>query len=493
MIFDSTNPTTGNEDIGSPNQQFGGEGVGTGGEDISGNEGVNSMYLNKVLVISEDGNSRVPKSKSSYETTGEIIFTFDCPSVLNEIHLLDADEPGIIIVTYDSKNNVISSVTVPNLGQNNFQIIEINERSVKKFKVVFTRKCAIAKLLYKICCHQEEENICLEDVCIDFDNFEAGETELTFNDFTISVETEDQQNHKLMIFDSENPTGNDFDLGTPNETFSNGPGIGLGGKIGQYGANSKPLGKVMIISEDNNSNDPDDYTGSSTMTFNFDCAIIFDYVDILDVDEGCGDLSLLDKNDNILKTLCIMNYGDNSYQRIKFIVNNVWKIEVNLPGSGAIAELCYSRCKKPIIPTQLGAISLGRNWLFGNSQSGGAGNVGLEISLSSFSPSLVIKFMRDFSMTEDKIKSIAFLVYSNKEINIRMVLYGCNHGGSATNINHGANSITVKETLLGECPQLIKYVFPQPVLLTKDCIEVFFENISDGTVSVGIWQLIVEN
>jgi hypothetical protein len=31
------------------------------------------------------------------------------------------------------------------------------------------------------------------------------------------------------------------------------------------------------------------------------------------------------------------------------------------------------------------------------------------------------------------------------------------------------------------------------VLLTKDCIEVFFENISDGTVSVGIWQLIVEN
>lgn len=67
-----------------------------------------------------------------------------------------------------------------------------------------------------------------------------------------------------MVFDSSNPSGGDWDLGTPNQNFETspgvkGPGIGSGGASGVY-QNDVPLGNVLIVSEDNDSLDPDDST-----------------------------------------------------------------------------------------------------------------------------------------------------------------------------------------------------------------------------------------
>lgn len=52
-----------------------------------------------------------------------------------------------------------------------------------------------------------------------------------------------------IIFDSSNPTGGDTDLGTPNETFG-GPGIGVGGEMGQPFENGQALFNILIIAED---------------------------------------------------------------------------------------------------------------------------------------------------------------------------------------------------------------------------------------------------
>ncbi len=59
-----------------------------------------------------------------------------------------------------------------------------------------------------------------------------------------------------VIFDSSDPTGNDFDLGTPNGDFD-GPGEGRGGALGAPFENALPLGNVLIVAENMVDNDMD--------------------------------------------------------------------------------------------------------------------------------------------------------------------------------------------------------------------------------------------
>ena len=88
-----------------------------------------------------------------------------------------------------------------------------------------------------------------------------------------------------MIFDSSNPTGEDPDLGTPNEDFG-GPGVGVAGKQGSPVENKFPRGNVVIISEDDNSSDPDDHVWGGTLLFTFDVPVDLKEVGLLDNEEG---------------------------------------------------------------------------------------------------------------------------------------------------------------------------------------------------------------
>ncbi len=84
---------------------------------------------------------------------------------------------------------------------------------------------------------------------------------------TFSVTNTGDGPNSLIIFDSSNPTGEDWDLGTPNQDFG-GPGIGYGGKEEQPGENFKSYGHLLIVAEniiDNNQDglvdNPDDEEG----------------------------------------------------------------------------------------------------------------------------------------------------------------------------------------------------------------------------------------
>jgi len=148
--------------------------------------------------------------------------------------------------------------------------------------------------------------------------------------------------NKAMIFDTANPTGGDPDLGAPHKDF-NGPGDGNGGKRGAPGQNDQALGKILIIAEDNDSNDPDDEADGGQIIFTFAEPREVDGVSILDIDSYEADsvIKAYDSNNNLLKTAQILGLGNNSYQLVSIDTDNVSRLEVHFTGSGSIPEISF--------------------------------------------------------------------------------------------------------------------------------------------------------
>ena len=162
--------------------------------------------------------------------------------------------------------------------------------------------------------------------------------------FGIHITTNDPTNHPAMIFDSAQPTGYDWDLGSPNEDFG-GPGRGTGGEEGQPGENRWTLGNVLIISEDRDQDDPDDHYAGGTFIFSFEEPTWVHEVKLLDIDanETTGKIVAYDQRDNKIGTFSMQPYGNNSVQIVPVNLENVVRLEIHLQSSGAVAALsfCY--------------------------------------------------------------------------------------------------------------------------------------------------------
>ena len=158
----------------------------------------------------------------------------------------------------------------------------------------------------------------------------------------IHVTTNDPVHHPAMIFDSAHPTGGDIDLGTPNQDFG-GPGIGVGGRAGQPGENKLSLGKILIISEDANSANPDDNAGGGTLIFTFDQPVNVYQVQILDIDEGTpATLTAFDAGNHVIGAVGMANsLGDNSFQTVTLGASGVRRLEIHFPGSGAVGGIVF--------------------------------------------------------------------------------------------------------------------------------------------------------
>ena len=192
---------------------------------------------------------------------------------------------------------------------------------------------------------------------IDFDSLAEG-TIVDSQYAGVTVSSSDTA-HLPMIFDSSAPSGGDNDLGTPHGHFG-GPGVGFGGGSGQQGENSVGLGHVLIISEDNDSSDPDDNAQGGTLYFRFDAAATLHSIGILDfdTDEIGGTIRLFDDliGGTELVSFNIGNLGNNSVQSIDLLgTTGVQRVEVMFPSSGAITDLTYSVAS----PTTLALLPMG--------------------------------------------------------------------------------------------------------------------------------------
>jgi Tol biopolymer transport system component len=170
--------------------------------------------------------------------------------------------------------------------------------------------------------------------------------------FGIHITTDDPSSHPAMIFDSAQPTGYDWDLGSPNEDFG-GPGRGTGGEEGQPGENRWPLGNVLIISEDGDQEDPDDHYAGGTFIFTFEKPSMIHEVQLLDIDanETTGKIVAYDQRENKLGTFSMQQLGNNSVQIVPINLENVSRLEIHLQSSGAVAAISFcDETPKPATP-----------------------------------------------------------------------------------------------------------------------------------------------
>ena len=133
MVFDSSNPSGGDHDLGTPNNGFGGPGVGSGGQ--PNGAGPNDVPLGNVLIISEDGDGSDPDDEAH---GGTLTFDFDSPVSINYLDLLDidSDESGGSVVTLTTSSGT-QTISIPAIGNNSVQRIAIDVDDVELMKVDF--------------------------------------------------------------------------------------------------------------------------------------------------------------------------------------------------------------------------------------------------------------------------------------------------------------------------------------------------------------------
>ncbi len=171
---------------------------------------------------------------------------------------------------------------------------------------------------------------------IDFNDLPAG-TIVSDQYPGVTISTNNPYHEPAMIFDTGNPTGNDYDLGTPNQAYG-GPGMGTG-----FG-NTEFQGNALIVSKDRNI--PNETEGK--LIFEFDCPVIIRNIDFLDMECDYNTVKLYDADYNLIEEIDLPDYGENSFHTEEINVGGVSKMVVNFPcAGGAITNLKYCKDNTP--------------------------------------------------------------------------------------------------------------------------------------------------
>ncbi|MEM7351343.1 MAG: SdrD B-like domain-containing protein [Acidobacteriota bacterium] len=165
MIFDSANPTGGDDDLGTPNETATppGPGVGSGGE--AGQPGQNLVALGNVLILSEDGDVTDPDDNAG---GGTLIFDFANEVRIDRVAILDIDEGmGGTVTAFDGGGAVIGAASMSSsLGNNSVQTVSLGVAGARRLEVFFPGSGAVSGIVF---CVDEAECI-PKKVLDDFDS-----------------------------------------------------------------------------------------------------------------------------------------------------------------------------------------------------------------------------------------------------------------------------------------------------------------------------------
>ncbi|PJI86372.1 cadherin domain-containing protein [Yoonia maricola] len=261
--------------------------------------------------------------------TGEISTTFGGEAGIYDLSLFVQDESdGQSEITIKVNGEEVAKVTLDadtdGGGNNNgrFSEITLSDVTLNPGDVVAIQATGDGGEFVRI----DKIELCQNGtVCpdgftlLDFEGFDAGTVvDNQFAGVTITAQRDrnNTDENDAMLFDSANPTGGDNDLAYDNQ------------------------GNLLIVSEDNDSSDPDDAVGG-VITFDFDAPSDLHDIKIFDIEEPGGTITLTFASGEV-RVIDIPAAGDNSEQTIALDAADVTQMEIALVGSGAIDDLCWA-------------------------------------------------------------------------------------------------------------------------------------------------------
>ncbi|MBD3236258.1 MAG: hypothetical protein GF330_06125 [Candidatus Eisenbacteria bacterium] len=127
IVFDSSAPTGGDYDLGTPNEDFGGPGIGSGGR--AGQPGENGTAQGNLLIIAEeihdgDGDGLVddPDDEGG---GGQIRFAFYEPVELHALGLVDIDDRSSAMVELYLDDQLLAAIPASSLGNNSYETLDL--------------------------------------------------------------------------------------------------------------------------------------------------------------------------------------------------------------------------------------------------------------------------------------------------------------------------------------------------------------------------------
>lgn len=151
VIFDSSNPTGGDSDLGSPNVTFGGPGFGAGG--AMGAPYANSTALGKILIVDEHlvvgGNGLVvdPDDAAVLGQTLDFDFAALGTVTLRTCTYIDIEttRPDGQVEMFDASNQLLASVSLTPVGDNGVNTLSLGDvAGVDHMRVTLNGSGAIA-------------------------------------------------------------------------------------------------------------------------------------------------------------------------------------------------------------------------------------------------------------------------------------------------------------------------------------------------------------
>lgn len=322
-VFDSTAPNLNDPDLVTP-------GYGPG----------NTVALGNLIIIPEndvDADNDGLIDEPDDEALGGIIrFDFADPYRICSATFVDIDDVAPSEMRfYIGAALTLETIPIPFQGDNGVQTLLFDKLDVRRFEVVLGGSGAIGRLGMIPC-----------PMLVDLDETPFGKplgllagSWITNQFASVGMTMVDVMNahvghpDKAILFDSANPTGDDFDLETP--------GYGVN--------NTEALGMVLIIAENdvdaNNDglvDDPDDEHDGGQFRFVFSETVTFFSALVLDVDGVERDVfTFYDVNNLALAVVEINALGDNSVQMLTSgtPISGVKSILATFNGSGALARL----------------------------------------------------------------------------------------------------------------------------------------------------------
>lgn len=405
IVFDSSNPGTGNESLGSPNQDCsltdcpaGCPGIGSGGAPTG--MCPNCAPLGKVLILSDNG------TLNPCIFGGTITLTFTCPVIFEQIGLLNVDSDGNTLEFFDSKGSVITTQPITNCCPNGYQVVTSNVSGVKSVNINLNTNAAITHFCFRCevvdesarsccealssilevietrienlesCCEQNSREISILDVCCEqsqsccervtslVDNIER---EISLLDLCCLANLSccESLQSQIDVLNCPSCCPRQFCLAF--NQFAEGTGVGVINTNPRFcgvTVSSSPAGSVLNV----NAADcalsgtlsgcfngvvptrafgiPSDVTcepGAGTVTFTFACPVVIDNVGIVNYDlDNLGSIQLLDSNGNEIKTVPVPNLTDQTFQDV--VINQTGVKTVNIifgKEGGAVACLCF--------------------------------------------------------------------------------------------------------------------------------------------------------